>query len=171
MTTSFRLEHEFPDISLELYEKYLNHPDLNQMLSQMPAFRSRDLVEKQELDNGEIHWTFKVVAGGDIPPAVQKVLSADMFSWWEKTRFVPSEHTIHFKIEPLVAKGKFEGGGKWCLIKHGNGTKRVIDGEMSVKIPLVGRVVESFLVSELKRNYEVEPDIQTRFYNKMRRQE
>ena len=169
MATKFKLEHEFPDIPMSLFEEHLNHPELNEMMSNMPAFRSRELVETQKMNSGEIIWRFKVVAGGEIPPAVQKVLSADMFSWWENSRFVPSEHCIHFNIEPVVAKGKFEGGGRWQLYEHGKGTRRVIEGEMNVKIPFVGKLVEGFLVNELKRNFEVEPEIQSKFYAKMKK--
>jgi hypothetical protein len=46
------------------------------------------------------------------------------------------------------------------------GTKRVIEGHITVKVPLIGKVVEQYLASELKRNYDVEPDIQRAFYRK-----
>ena len=46
MSSTFRLEHSFPDIPVELFEKYLNHPELIAMLSGMPGFRSRDLHER-----------------------------------------------------------------------------------------------------------------------------
>ncbi|MDA0712382.1 MAG: DUF2505 family protein [bacterium] len=167
MATKFELVHEFPSVSIELFEKHLNHPQLNQMLAKMPAFRSRDLVEKKELKNGEIIWKFKVVAGGDIPSSVKKVISPDMFTWWENTHFKPDEHCIHFHIEPLTGASKFEGKGQWKLIKQKKGTKRIIEGEMNVKIPFVGKIVESFLIKELKRNYEVEPEIQKEFYAQM----
>ncbi len=169
MTTSFRLEHEFPGISLDLFEAYLNHPELNVMLATMPAFRSRDMIEEQKLKNGETLWKFKVVAGGEIPPAVQKVVSKDMFTWWENTRFVPDEHCIYWEIEPLVAKGKFEGKGTWKLQGDKKGTHRVIDGEITFKLPFIGKIVETFIVSELKRNYEVEPGIQRAFLQKMKK--
>ncbi len=167
MTTPFRLEHDFPGISLAKFEKYLNHPKLNDMMKEMPAFRSRDLIEEQKLKNGEILWKFKVVAGGNIPPAVSSVVSPDMFSWVETSRFVPSEHAIHFTIEPLVAKDKFKGEGKWILKGDKKGTKRVIEGEITFRAMLIGKVVEGFMVKELNRNYEVEPDIQRRFYAEM----
>jgi hypothetical protein len=164
MTTPFRLEHDFPEISLKKFEKYLNHPKLNEMLAGMPAFRGRDLIEEQKLPNGETHWKFKVVAGGEIPPAIAKVVSPDMFAWIETSRFVPNEHCIHFTIEPIVAKDKFSGAGKWLLLSDKKGTKRVIEGEFTFKIPFIGKLVESYLIKELKRNYEVEPEIQRRFY-------
>lgn len=171
MTTQFRLEHDFPSISLALFEKYLNHPKLNAHLQQMPAFRSRDMVEQQDLDNGDKLWKFKVVAGGNLPSSVKKIVSEEMFTWWETSRFIANEHCINWNIEPLFAKEKFEGKGTWQLIKSGRGTKRIIEGEIVVKIPFVGKVVETFIVSELKRNYDIEPQIQEDFYKLMKKEE
>jgi Protein of unknown function (DUF2505) len=168
MTTTFRLEHDFPDISLALFERYFNDPELIQMLSRMPAFRSRDLVERKDLGGGVVNWRFKVVAGGDVPASVRRVLSEEMLTWHEDTRFVPAEHTIHWTITPLNARAQevMSSRGTWKLLPKGEGTKRIIDGELTIKVPLVGKVVEAYLVGELKKNYEVEPDIQRGFYRK-----
>lgn len=171
MTTSFKLEHEFPSVPLDVFEKYLNHPELNAMLAQMPSFKSRDLVESQTLKNGEQHWVFKVAAGGELPPAISKIASPDLFTWIEKSRFVPKEHAVYFSIEPIKAKDKFESTGKWTHTKHKNGTLRTLESSMTIKIPFIGKIVETFLLGELKRNYAVEPDIQSRFYEKMMRSE
>ncbi len=166
MATTFRLEHDFPDIPVEVFEAHLNHPELIKMLDKMPAFRSRDLVDKKDNGDGSTTWRFKVVAGGDVPSSVRKVLNEEMLTWHEDTRFVPSEHTIHWTIVPLAAKAQqlLESKGIWKLIPQGKGTRRVIEGQITVKVPLIGKVVEQYLASELKRNYDVEPDIQRRFY-------
>ena len=171
MTTSFRLEHQFPDIPIELFEQHLNHPELIEMLDAMPAFRSRDLVDKEDLGNGRTRWRFKVVAGGEIPPAARKVMSEEMLTWWEDTTFVPEEHCIYWTIVPVKMQSKFECKGTWKLTPSGEGTRRVIDGELTVKVPLVGKVVETFIVGELKRNYDVEPDVQRKFYKMMKERE
>lgn len=173
MTTTFRIENEFPDVPIEVFEKHLNHPELIEMLKAMPAFRSRDLVERKDLPGGETLWRFKVVAGGEIPGPARKVLSEDMLAWYENTRWVPAEHVIHWSIELLAQKLKdsIESKGTWRLEKKGGGTRRVIDGAVTVKMPLVGKIVEQFLVGELKKNYQVEPDIQRRFYRSMMQRE
>jgi hypothetical protein len=170
MATTFRLEHDFPDISVELFERHLNHPELIAMLSAMPAFRSRDLVEKKELGEGRVNWRFKVVAGGDIPAGARKVLSEDMLTWYEDTRFEPKEHTIYWTITPLAPKAKelLDANGIWKLIPKGEGTKRIIEGNITIKIPIVGKVAEQYLAGELKKNYDVEPDIQRKFYRMMK---
>jgi hypothetical protein len=168
MTTSFKLEHDFPDISVEVFEAYLNDPELIKMLDKMPAFRSRDLVDHKKNGDGSTMWRFKVVAGGDVPASVRKVLNEEMLTWHEDTRFVPAEHTIHWTIVPLAssAKALLESHGTWRLLHAAKGTKRVIEGHITVKVPLIGKVVEQYLASELKRNYDVEPDIQRSFYRK-----
>jgi hypothetical protein len=169
MTTSYRIEHEFPSVPLDIFVQNLNHAELNKMLTALPSFKSRELIEEQELENGEKQWCFLVSAAGDLPPAVSAIASPDLFKWHEKSHYVPKEKTLHFKIEPLSGSSKFEGSGRFIYSKLKNGTKRVLEGEMNVKIPFVGKIVESFLVNELKKNYEVEPGVQSKFYAKMMR--
>jgi hypothetical protein len=173
MATTFRLEHEFKDISVELFERYLNHPELIAMLGGMPAFRSRDLVDKQDLGDGVVNWKFKVVAGGEIPSSARRVVSEDMLTWHENTKFVPKEHTIYWTIEPLKDKVKdiLAANGIWKLIPQGDHTRRIIEGTITVKVPIVGKVVEQFIANELKKNYDVEPDIQRKFYKMMKERE
>lgn len=169
MATTFKLEHRFPDIPVDVFEAHLNHPDLIKMLDKMPAFRSRDLVDKKENGDGSTTWRFKVVAGGDVPKSVRKVMSEDMLTWHEDTRFVPAEHTIYWTIVPLAAKAQklLNSNGIWKLIPEGNGTRRIIEGNISVSVPLIGKVVEQYLSGELQKNYDVEPDIQRTFYKRM----
>ena len=169
MATTFTLEHNFPDIPVEVFEQHLNHPELIKMLDKMPAFRSRDLVSKTDNGDGSITWRFKVVAGGDVPSAVRKVLSEEMLTWHEDTKFVPAEHTIYWTITPLAERAQklLESHGIWKLIPAGKGTRRVIEGNITVKVPLLGKIVEQYLAGELKRNYDVEPDLQRTFYKKM----
>jgi hypothetical protein len=170
MATTFRLEHAFPDVPIALFEKHLNHPELIEMLKGMPGFRSRDLIDQKNDPDGVIHWTFRVVAGGDIPASARKVVNQDMLTWNEVTRFVPGEHTIHWRIVPVKdsIKGILDSWGVWRLMPDGQGTKRIIEGSIDVKIPFVGKVAETFLASELKRNYDVDPDIQRKFYRMMK---
>lgn len=171
MATSFRLVHDFDDIPIDLFERYLNHPELIALCAEIPAFRSRDLVEEQDLGGGRKRWRFKVVAGGDIPPAARKVISEEMLTWYEDTRFEPDEHTIHFTIEPIRWQGKFDCRGTWRLEPRGQGTHRVIEGSLAIPLPLVGKVAEQFIVGELKKNYEVEAGVQRKFYRRMRERE
>lgn len=164
MATSFSLEHEFPHIPLEKFEAYLNDPTLNRMLEKGLAFEERKLLEKNDGKNGDVIWTFRVKKQGHWPSAVKKIMQGDAFSWQEISRYVPKEHCVHWEIIPEVKNLKFHGQGVWRLSKSGTGCKRVIEGKINVDIPLLGKVVESFIVNELKSTYEIEPEIQEKFY-------
>ena len=87
-----------------------------EMMDAMPAFKSRELVDKEELEGGKINWKFKVVAGGNVPPAARKVLSEDMLTWYENTLFKPSDHCIEWTIEPIKSKDRLRCHGTWKLI-------------------------------------------------------
>ena len=93
----------------------------------------------------------------------------------ENSRALNFQDTVrlYWKITPLKEKFKdiFEGHGIWKLIPQGKGTRRIIEGNLSIKMPIVGKVVEQFLAGELKKNYDVEPDIQRKFYRAKREQE
>ncbi|MBL92043.1 MAG: hypothetical protein CMH56_09580 [Myxococcales bacterium] len=168
MATKFNLEHFFPGVSIADFESHLNHPKLLEMLAEMPAFRARDLLDKTEGDDGKITWRFKVVAGGEIPPAAQKVLSEDMLTWVETSTFDPSTHSISWSIEPMVMKDKFSGFGTWKLHDENGGTRRVIEGTIEIKFRFVGKIAESFIIAELKKNYAVEPQIHQNFFDAMK---
>jgi hypothetical protein len=164
MATSFRLEHQFPTISIDIFEKYLNHPELNKMLSRMPSFKERTLVEENSENNNEQEWKFLVRAASELPQAIKKVIPTSVMSWHEKSLFKKNEHTIYWSIIPLDTKIKFKGSGTWKLFEENSGTKRVIEGEIRVEIPFVGKMIENFIVKELQKNYEEEPLVQKAFY-------
>lgn len=165
MASTFSLEHEFLDISLEKFEKYLNDDKLNQMLEKSLGFKERKLIETDKSTNGEIVWVFSVKKQGQIPSALSKFIPDGAIAWQEKSRFVPGEHCVYWEITPKMSGLKFHGEGTWQLYKEKKGCRRVIEGKVSVEIPFVGKMVESLIVGELKKTYELEPDVQKDFYS------
>lgn len=163
MATTFSLQHEFPKIPLDVFEAHLNDPKLNQMLEQGLGFDERTLIEERATKDGT-NWLFLVKKCGDMPKALQKILKEDGLSWHESSRFVRAEHCIYWEINPESKLIKFNGKGVWKLSPLKNGCKRIIEGTISVDIPLVGKMVESFIVNELVKTYEIEPSIQQKFY-------
>jgi hypothetical protein len=163
MATSFKLEHDFLDIPLEVFESYLNDPELNHMLEEGLGFDERTLIKRKDLKDG-VEWQFLVKKCGDIPKAVQKFLKDDGLTWQETSRFNKNDHAIYWEITPESKLLKFHGQGTWVLSRAADGCKRVIEGSITVDIPLVGKMVEGFIVNELVKTYEIEPTIQKKFY-------
>lgn len=167
MPTTFRLEHFFSKIPLDKFEKYLNHPTLNHHLSQIPAFRSRELLKEQRMPSGDVEWVFKVQIGLELPMQMRNWISMDMLCFHETSRFVANDHCIYWKAEPVVGKSKLQSEGRFLLTKKGKGTLRVVDGTIAILVPLVGQLVERFFIRELEKNYTHEIEVQNRFYAEM----
>lgn len=163
MTTAFKLEHDFKTIPLEKFVAHLNDPKLNKMLEQGLSFDERTLISRKEDVDG-IEWQFRVKKSGELPAAIKKVLKEDSLGWQEKSRFVRKENCIHWQILPDTRLIKFHGEGVWRLLAQSHGCKRIIEGKVTVEIPLVGKLVEGFIVNELVKSYEIEPSIQEKFY-------
>lgn len=163
MATSFRLEHDFPKISLEKFIAHLNDPKLNQMLEEGLDFTERKLIKRVEHPDS-IEWQFIIKKSGDLPPMIEKVVKGASISWLEDSVLKKSENCIYWRITPQNSPLKFSGEGSIKLSAHKNGCKRVIEGNISVSIPLVGKVIETFIANEMKKSYEIEPQIQNKFY-------
>lgn len=164
MTTSFKFEHQFDDIPIKKFIAHLNHPALNKMLQEELDFDVRELINKTEKDN-EITWQFMVKKTGDLPKAIKKIIDGNGISWIETSKLVVDEQCIYWNITPQSKLIKFTGSGRWKLDANNGGCIRTIDGTVSVDIPFVGKVLESFLIKELKKTYEIEPKIQSKFYS------
>lgn len=166
MATTFKLEHEFPTISLDQFVAHLNDPKLNRMLEEGLDFSERKLISTKESPT-EIKWVFRVKKSSQLPKAIQKIVKDETFSWEESSRFVRKENCIYWEIVPDSKIFKFHGEGVFRFKPVGKGVKRIMEGEVSVEIPLVGKMVENFIVNELVKSYEIEPTIQKKFFSEL----
>lgn len=166
MTTTFELTHEFENISLEKFEKYLNHEILNNLLEKELDFVSRKLV-KTSNNKHNISWIFEVKKKANLPSALKNMIKSDTISWQEESIFNSKDHSISWEITPLNKGLNFVAKGVAKLSQAKNGCIRHLSGSVSVSIPLVGKLIENTIVKELVKNYDIEPNIQKSFYDSM----
>lgn len=166
MTTTFELTHEFENISLDKFEKYLNHEILNNLLEKELDFVSRKLV-KTSNNKHNTSWIFEVKKKANLPSAIRNMIKSDTISWQEESLFNSKDHSISWEITPLTKGLNFVAKGIAKLSHTKNGCIRHLSGSVSVSIPLVGKLIENTIVKELVRNYDIEPNIQKKFYDSM----
>lgn len=171
MATRFEIKHEFKTISLDIFEKYLNHPKLDSYLKSIKGFETRELVNYKKYDDGKQEWIFLVKALSEMPSYMKSLFSGHSLGWHEHSRFEPNDHCIYWRIEPLIGKNMISGQGRFLMQKKNKGTLRTIDGEVHIKVPLLGSQMERFLVNELIKAYDEEPKAQLAFYEHMIKQE
>lgn len=166
MTTTFELTHDFADISLEKFEKYLNHEKLNDLLEKELDFASRKLVKTTD-DKNTISWVFEVKKKANLPSAIKNIIKTDLISWQEESVFNKKNHTINWEIIPLTKGLNYIAQGTAKLSKNKNGCSRYLSGSVTVSVPLIGKLIETTIVKELVKSYDIEPSVQKSFYDSM----
>jgi hypothetical protein len=160
------LVHSF-DVARSVYEANINNPEILKMCEGRLAYlKSRDLVESREGPGPNQHfWRFRCEADYKMPAAAQKVIG-DKLGWFEESVFDRSEHVIRFQVlPPDRLKGRYKCGGDQVFVERGDGgMDRIMTVEMTVGIPIVGRMVEKHILERLEETYVGEMEIQKEFF-------
>jgi hypothetical protein len=96
---------------------------------------------------------------GTLNPAAARVVSPDKLSWVEVSTLDRSAHAIDLRIEPDSYADRLRFTGSVELLDEGATTRRVLDGDVRVKVPLVAGKVEGAVVSGLREHAAVEEQV------------
>ncbi len=92
---------------------------------------------------------------GKIPAIAKKVITPDMLTFVEETEWDSSTATFRTKVIPHFFQKKIS-----CLINvvwddHGEShSRRTVDINLKVKIPIIGKALEGMIAEVLKQNNE-----------------
>ncbi len=93
---------------------------------------------------------------GRLNPAAARVVDPARLSWVEVSSLDRRSHTIDLRVEPDSYADKLRFTGSILLRPEGDTTWRELDGDVKVKVPLVGGKVEGAVVSGLREHAAVE---------------
>jgi Protein of unknown function (DUF2505) len=96
---------------------------------------------------------------GSLDSLARRVLRADDVTWVQQTVLDRSTHRTTFTVAPKVHAERFECGGVMRLTAAGDTTKRVIDGELRIKVPLFGSRAEGLIVPGLRTRMNREAEL------------
>ena len=93
---------------------------------------------------------------GRLSSAAARVVDPARLSWVEVSTLDRRSHTIDLRVEPDSYADKLRFTGSILLRSQGDTTARELDGDVKVKVPLVGGKVEGAVVSGLREHAAVE---------------
>lgn len=150
----FSLEHHF-DAPVDVVEKASNDTAYQEQLSDLPNLGERKVTKLVEGPDGSIHRVVHYKLGSQLPAPVVAVIGPAA-TWDEIATFDPATHTWAFEIRPNVLSGRIDCRGRYTFVPDGDGTKRVVDVDLRVKVPLVGGRVEREIGKGLKETMDAE---------------
>lgn len=143
--------HRFPCPPEELMAVF-DDPTFNPRMSERTGVQ-RELVEERNDAQG-YYARWKIIANTEIPAVMQKVIGADRVSYEQESRRAVGSNTLTWSIFPMVLAKQFTGTGTTTVrAAEGGGSERVIEGELVVRVPLLGKQMETKLVESVEQSY------------------
>jgi hypothetical protein len=102
----------------------------------------------------EVHYAFR----GSVSSAVRRVVDPAKMSWITRTEIRPDEGRAVWEVLPDYYPDRLVSSGTFRFAPEDDGTATVVtvEGDLSVRVPVVGRSVEKVIVSGLRRYIEAE---------------
>lgn len=95
----------------------------------------------------------------ELPAAMVKVLKTNRIGYELETRIDVARHRATWTITPLVLPDRVHGAGTAVVTPTSDGCLRVIEGDLTIKVPLIGRKMEKRLIAEVSSSYSITADV------------
>ena len=150
-----RIEHRI-DASVEDAVRASMEEAFDIRLAELPNVAERTVTTFDRNPDGSIHRIVRYRFAGPLPGPVLKAIGGSTVSWDEEGTFDPARNEWRYEIHPHVMKGRFKCNGRYAFVGEGGATKRVVEADIRVSIPLVGGRVAKFIADGMKDTFEAE---------------
>lgn len=148
----FRCEHRFSGITLADYEQLYFDEAFNIALCNQVGLQ-RGLISR-DVSNGKIHRVVKVAPDREIPAPAAKILGSAKIEYTETVDYVFGSGKGQWSTVSSVLTDKVDSRGTVQLSESYGQVVRVIEGDVTVKMMIVGSTVEKFIISDVEKSYD-----------------
>ncbi|HQY62939.1 MAG: DUF2505 domain-containing protein [Myxococcales bacterium] len=148
----FRCEHRFTGITLAQYEKMYFDEAFNTELCKVLGL-TRSVVSYDVTDT-KVKRVVRVAPNREIPAPAAKILGAAKIEYTETIEYVFGSGKADWSTVSSVMTDKVDSRGTVRFAERDGAVVRSVDGDVTVKITLLGGTVEKFIVSDVERSYE-----------------
>ncbi|WP_437675224.1 DUF2505 family protein [Sorangium sp. So ce131] len=155
----FTLSHEL-DAPLDAVELAVLSPELGPRLaSKVPLLESIVTVE-HALRGGELLRVLRFQASAPLPIFKGYPITRDAMSWEERSTYRLADHSSTWQVTPKEQwRSYFRAEGTYRLDRLPDGrTRRRVDGDIQIRLRVLGPLVERLAVAEVQRTYDAEAD-------------
>lgn len=146
-----KLEHRFECTPAEYWSIVADHEvDLEMAKSSDGEY---ELLSETEA-NGITTRRQRFIMNRELPAAMLKVLQTDRIGYELETRLDLQHHRSEWTITPMVLPDRVTGSGVVVVTATKDGCLRIIEGDLTVRVPLIGRKMEERLISDVSASYE-----------------
>jgi hypothetical protein len=157
----FQLDQIFRAPAGDVARAYTD-PAFYELLGRLPKLGQPEVLDRRE-DGDVVHLQVRYRFTGDLSPAVRRVLDPDRLSWVEHATHNLARREVDFRLVPDHYGDKLRSSGRYRFEEQGDVTRRVAEGDVAVRVPIVGGSIERAIVSGLREHLSEETGVVERF--------
>jgi hypothetical protein len=132
---------------------------LYERLGELPRLGRPEVLDRRE-NGSEVRLEVRFRFAGTLSPAVTRVVDPARLSWVEESVHDLARHTATFVMKPDNYADRLRSEGTVRYEADGDsGTRRTVEGDLAVRVPLVGRSVENAIISGLREHLAAEVEV------------
>ncbi len=120
-------------------------------MAELPKLGSAEVLD-QRRDGDVVHQDVRFLFRAELSRSVTRVVDPALMTWIERSVCDLIRHETTCEILPDHYAGLLTGRYRSAVLDQGLGSRRVISGELKVKMPLIGGKVEGAIIGGLKEN-------------------
>ena len=153
----FTLEQTLPGAVDDVLEALLD-PEFLACLGDLPNLDHPEVLD-QARDGDRVVQRVRYRFTGSLSPAVTRVIDPAKVTWIDETTYDLAARAATFRVLPDHYPGKLRCEGTYTFTAQDGSTVRRSDGDLVVKAPLVGRIVERAILGGLREHFATESDL------------
>ncbi|TXD37215.1 DUF2505 family protein [Lujinxingia vulgaris] len=147
----FTMTHRF-DCPAELLWDIFDDPEFDRRLEEATGVRREVLDSATE---GAVETKrLRCVSLKEMPAVMSKALGTESFEFEQTNALDRQKGEMVWKVKPAVLADRIDAQGVTKVAPEGSSCVRTIEGEIVIRIPLVGKKMEGKLTENIKSSYE-----------------
>lgn len=158
----FTVDQTLPGTVRDVLDTFTD-PAFLASLADLPKVGAPELLD-QRRDGDVVAQRVRYRFQGELSPTVRRVIDPDRLTWVAEREYDLGAATASFRIVPDHYEGRLRCHGReQYAADPGARTRRHVEGELSVRWPIVGGAVERAVVSGLREHLDEEAAIAGRW--------
>jgi len=155
------------DFPPEVYQRYLvDKGALTYLRENHPEIRDLQVLENRP-ENDKIYIKLKYTMEVSMPGPVKKALGGASHSFVADLILDTQNNTATLEFNPARMADKIKAGARVTFEKQGDRWMQRMDGDVTVKIFGVGKVVEKFIIEKFQSSYAIEARLRNDYLSRV----
>lgn len=117
------------------------------------ALQMRRRLDQRESDAAQIVRRVAIAPRRDVPRVLRPVLGKRRIEYTEAVVYRWGSMRGQWTLEPGLMAERVRGSGTFSFAEQGGGTRRIVQGELTIALPGIGKLAERLVVEEVERSY------------------